>query len=120
MPESPKFSLGEHKTTEQTRVLSESDVYFSFGRPLALQVYTGVRRTPIGRPPKQAPPAGATESEAQLPAGEGGRATVPVGEMERDRQGRTEGDGPRCRVIQVSIIWQPSGRCEKSTARVAC
>jgi hypothetical protein len=32
IPESPKFSLGEHKTTEQTRVLSESDVYFSLRR----------------------------------------------------------------------------------------
>ena len=29
IPEGPNFSLGEHKTTEQTRVLSESDVYFS-------------------------------------------------------------------------------------------
>jgi hypothetical protein len=36
IPESPKFSLGEHKTTEQTRVLSESDVYFSLAGSVAL------------------------------------------------------------------------------------
>ena len=34
IPESPKFSLGEHNTTEQTRVLSESDVYFSCLTPI--------------------------------------------------------------------------------------
>ncbi len=49
IPEPPEYSLGEHKTTELTKVLSESDVYFaSFikleGRAAALSTVHGPGR----------------------------------------------------------------------------